>query len=246
MARDTGKINVEMEKQQTMKETHVFFDFDSTLLSVESLDLLILSGLENVSEQEKAQRKAAIEKITNQGMNGEIPFNVSLKKRLDEATLSQQAVTEFAQTLPQYITHGMPALIKKLQAAGMKVYIVSGGFTPCLLPVAAQLDIPPQRVFGNTFVYGKQRNVTGFDAGNPLSQPGGKAKLLDSLSLKGQRVFIGDGQTDFDVFKQQKVDSFIFYGEHVRRPALNKKAPFSAQNTEQLETQLKKILHASF
>ena len=229
-----------------MKETHIFFDFDSTLLSVESLDWLILSGLENASEQDRAQHQADIQEITEQGMNGKIPFDVSLEKRLEKATLNQQAVAEFAQTLPQYITQGMPKLIKKLQAAGVEVYIVSGGFTPCLLPVAAHLKIPSQRVYGNTFVYDKNGNVTGFDPNNPLSQPGGKAKLLEALALQGRLVFIGDGQTDYDTYKQQKVDSFIFYSEHVQRPRLEEKAPFSAHNTTQLETQLKSILHATF
>ena len=56
----------------------VIFDFDSTLISVESLDEILSSKVQ--SNQELTSR---LRSITDRGMSGDLPFSESLRLRLE-------------------------------------------------------------------------------------------------------------------------------------------------------------------
>ena len=211
-------------------------------MSVESLDELIFTGLKDLPEDEQKKRRAAIQMITKQGMEGAIPFNRSLAMRLKEAELSRDVVDSFGKTLIPYITKNMKAVFSKFKAAGHEVHIISGGFKPCLMPVAEELGVDPHHVFGNEFVYDEEGRVTGFNPDNPLSLSHGKARFLDSMGPKGLRIFVGDGATDLETWEKGCVDTFIGYGEHAVRPKVKENAPYFVTSAKQLETTIRKII----
>src|SRR3989338_10206993 len=73
-----------------------FFDFDSTLVSIESLDELIaLSIRENHEPDEAGKILEEIRKITDMGMNGEIDFPESLSRRLKKAPVNRSHIKKF-------------------------------------------------------------------------------------------------------------------------------------------------------
>lgn len=51
----------------------------------------------------------------------------------------------------------------------------------CVQPVAAQLHIPSSNVFANTLLFGNDGEFTGFDATEPTSRSGGKAKAIEQI-----------------------------------------------------------------
>jgi phosphoserine phosphatase len=44
-------------------------------------------------------------------------------------------------------------LVARLQASGVAVYLISGGFRQLIAPIQQQLDIPAGHVFANTILY---------------------------------------------------------------------------------------------
>jgi phosphoserine phosphatase len=98
----------------------IAFDMDSTLINIECIDEIA----------DAAGRKAEVAAITEAAMRGEITdFKDSLRRRLalleGVSMASMKAV--YAERLQ--INPGAKALIDTCKAAGMKVLLVSGGFT---------------------------------------------------------------------------------------------------------------------
>ena len=98
----------------------IAFDMDSTLINIECIDDIA----------DAAGRKAEVAAITEAAMRGEITdFKDSLRRRLalleGVSVASMEAV--YAERLQ--INPGAKALIDACKAAGMKVLLVSGGFT---------------------------------------------------------------------------------------------------------------------
>ena len=67
----------------------IFFDFDSTMISCESLDEIIKT---KISDESLTIEK--ISKITQLGMNGQISFIESLQRRLEYISLSKTDVVK--------------------------------------------------------------------------------------------------------------------------------------------------------
>ena len=98
----------------------IAFDMDSTLINIECIDEIA----------DAAGRKAEVAAITEAAMRGEITdFKDSLRRRLalleGVSVASMEAV--YAERLQ--INSGAKELIDACKAAGMKVLLVSGGFT---------------------------------------------------------------------------------------------------------------------
>jgi phosphoserine phosphatase len=98
----------------------VAFDMDSTLINIECVDEIAAA----------AGRKAEVAAITDAAMRGEITdYKQSLRERvaLLEGVGVQQMEDVYAQRLQ--LNPGAEKLVSACQAAGLKVLLVSGGFT---------------------------------------------------------------------------------------------------------------------
>ena len=98
----------------------IAFDMDSTLINIECVDEIA----------DAAGRKAEVAAITEAAMRGEITdYKDSLRKRV--ALLKGVTVAHMSEVLNNrlQLNPGAEKLVKACQAAGMKVLLVSGGFT---------------------------------------------------------------------------------------------------------------------
>lgn len=59
--------------------------------------------------------------------------------------------------------------------------------------------------------------MIGSNEENPLSQEGGKVKLLKQLKLKGKVIAIGDGYTDYQMRESGMADLFFAFTENIAR-----------------------------
>jgi phosphoserine phosphatase len=112
------------------------FDMDSTLISIECIDeIAALAG--------KGEEVAAITEAAMGGLpGGEIPdFRDSLRRRL--ALLAGVPATVLDRVLAERLTFnpGARELCAALKAAGLKLVLVSGGFTFFTRHVAAELGM---------------------------------------------------------------------------------------------------------
>ena len=144
----------------------VVFDFDSTLMNGETID--ILAQAHNVSDEVSA--------ITDRAMNGELDFYESLKARVAMLKgLSYQKALHIARNLP--LNPGAKSCITSLKAQGYKVVCFSGGFHIATDYFADILGL--DATFANILHY-KDNVLTG--------EVGGEMMFSDSKGIMLQRL----------------------------------------------------------
>jgi len=170
----------------------IAFDMDSTLINIECVDEIA----------DAAGRKAEVSAITEAAMRGEIAdYKDSLRRRV--ALLEGVSVDSMEDVYHERLrlNPGAARLVQACKAAGLKVLLVSGGFTFFTDRVQGELGIDYTR-----------SNVleikNGLLTGRMLDQPWGdicdgaeKCKMLlqtcEMLDIEpGQAIAMGDGAND--------------------------------------------------
>lgn len=207
------------------------FDFDKTIVSIECLDVLAEISLAHNPQKEKLILQ--INRITEQGMNGTISFEESLKARFALFTPSADDIQEIIVRLKRSIT---PSILRNrsfFRNKAEQIYIVSGGFKEFIVPVAQILGIREDHVFANTMKKDRKGNIIGFDTHNPLSKDSGKVVVAQMLQKRHITV-IGDGYTDAEVKTRGVAKRFIAFTEHVARENVMKLADAVARSFEEI------------
>lgn len=195
--------------------TTYIFDFDSTLVRIETLEALADIAL--TGHPDAASVRAEIARLTDAAMGGDLPFGEALRRRLALLPLTRVHVAELAARI---LDEGTPSVRRNLgffRENADRIAIVSGGFREVIAPFADHLGVPADRVFANDLVYDDTGRVTGIDAANPLSEAGGKAVAIRAAGFPGPVVMVGDGWTDAEVKLAGAADRFYAFTEIVRR-----------------------------
>jgi D-3-phosphoglycerate dehydrogenase len=186
-----------------------FFDFDSTLINAETLDLIASNKNLKDFEIEK------IKEITNQAMNGEISFNKALNERLKILKINQNDVFEIKNQIHAKINKSILDNISFFSKNNC--FIISGGFREIIQPVADILKIPFEKVFANNLIFDQQFEHFILDNENPLAHNKGKSHVINQLDFKENQIMIGDGYTDLEVKLENPKIKFYAYTEVVYR-----------------------------
>jgi phosphoserine phosphatase len=174
----------------------IAFDMDSTLINIECVDEIA----------DAAGRKAEVAAITEAAMRGEITdYKASLRARV--ALLKGVTVQHMEEVYTQrlQLNPGAEALVKACKAAGLKVLLVSGGFTFFTDRIRARLGLD----FARSNVLEVESGPTcGTLTGRMVDQPWGdicdgaekRRTLLEVSTLMGiapeQCIAMGDGAND--------------------------------------------------
>jgi phosphoserine phosphatase len=174
----------------------IAFDMDSTLINIECVDEIA----------DAVDRKAEVSAITEAAMRGEITdFKESLRRRVALLRGVTVADMERVDVERLRINPGAAELIGACKATGMKVLLVSGGFTFFSERVRARLGIDFARA--NVLEIESGPNC-GQLTGRMVDQPWGdicdgaekRRTLLEVASLLGiasaQCIAMGDGAND--------------------------------------------------
>lgn len=200
----------------------LIFDFDSTIVKGETLE--ILAGISLSGHPKKQQISSEISKLTEAGMSGTVDFASAFRKRLSLLDLNEEHILKAIEELKNSITPSFIQNRKFLKSNADRIYVVSGGFRELIVPVIQILGLREDHVYANEFLFNLGRKVVGVDESNPLSQNRGKAKLVKSLKFKGEGVVLGDGITDFEIIEDNANCQFYAFTENVKRADLVKKA----------------------
>jgi phosphoserine phosphatase len=175
----------------------IAFDMDSTLINIECIDEIA----------DAAGRKAEVAAITEAAMRGEITdFKDSLRRRLSllegVSVTSMEAV--YAERLQ--INPGAKVLIDACKAAGMKVLLVSGGFTFFADRVKEQLGIDYVRANVLEVIAGKLTGKLVMQAWGEICDGEEKRRMVQSTCADlgitpGQVIAMGDGANDLPMMK---------------------------------------------
>jgi len=181
-------IDISFQKDDMFRRNRrlICFDMDSTLIKTEVIDELAERA--GVGEQVRA--------ITESAMRGEIDFSESFKQRVALLKgLDEKVMEEIAQNLP--IMEGAERLMSTLKICGIKIAILSGGFT--------YFGNRLKKLFDVDYVYANELEIVdGKLTGNfigDIVDGRRKAELLrliaqvEKIDLE-QVIAVGDGAND--------------------------------------------------
>lgn len=185
-------INVALPALNLSNFKLIAFDMDSTLINIECIDEIA----------DAAGRKAEVSAITEAAMRGEITdFKDSLRRRV--SLLKGVSVASMDEVYRQRLklNPGAAELVHACKAAGMKVLLVSGGFTFFTDRIRDELGIDYTRS-------NELEAEDGLLTGKMIDQPWGdicdgaekQKMLLETCALLGinplQAIAMGDGAND--------------------------------------------------
>lgn len=167
----------------------VVLDVDSTLIQDEAIDLLA----------QEAGVAAEVAELTSQAMTGEIDYAKALEARVALlAGLPVEALERVWQRL--HMTPGARTFVRTLRRMGMKIGIVSGGFT--VFTDRLKIELGLDHAFGNELEVEDGR-LTGRLIGEPIDRARKGEILREMAEAEGisldQTVAIGDGANDLDM-----------------------------------------------
>tara|TARA_B100000678_G_scaffold166516_1_gene139064 strand:- start:457 stop:1122 length:666 start_codon:yes stop_codon:yes gene_type:complete len=194
---------------------HLIIDFDSTFVTVESLDELAHIVLKD--NPESAQRLETIRAITRAGMEGSIPFDESLSKRLKLLNINQKDIHAATIVLAKKVTPSFKRNKQFLMENAQNILIISGGFYEMIIPIVSEYGILEDQVFANKFVYKGTSRIAHVDSQNIMAQSGEKVAQANELGLAGEIHVIGDGYTDYQIKSEGPAKKFFAFIENIRR-----------------------------
>lgn len=201
---------------------NLVIDFDNTFSSVEALDELASIALEDDSTRDRTLKE--IRNLTNEGMEGKITFEESLRRRVPLLRAQRKHIDLLIKRLKKSITPSFVRNKKFLSTHAQNIYIISGGFRDFIAPVVKPFGISESHVLANTFRFDRRGNIIGYDVKNPLAGRGGKTEAIRRLQLRGEVYMLGDGYTDYEVRKNGVASKFFAFTENVARDVVIKNA----------------------
>lgn len=207
---------------------HIFFDCDSTLTTVEGIDVLAQS----------AGKGWRVEILTRAAMEGEVDLEEVYGKRLEAVRPTQAQVQAIRQVYKRNLVQDAAEVISILQEQGHTVYIVSGGLAEPVVEFGLFLGIPRQNIRAVELEYdalsgqwwqqdetaeASKRYLTYEESALTVSD--GKARIMRELvgEQPGRTLLVGDGLSDLIAGRQ--ADLFVGFGGVIERDRIATEAP---------------------
>ncbi|MFK7802030.1 MAG: HAD-IB family phosphatase [Anaerolineae bacterium] len=206
---------------------YVFFDCDSTLSTIEGIDVLA----------ETADKKWRVEVLTNAAMNGDLDLGEVYGKRLKAVRPTRQQVHEIKNAYKKTIVEDAREVIAALQAFGVEVFVISGGLLEPVKEFSISLGVDPDNIRAVDVQYdslsgewwrqsdGQAVRYKAYEDG-ALTITDGKADIVEELLANrppGRSLLIGDGTSD--MMAGRRVDLFVGFGGVVAREKVLEGAP---------------------
>ena len=192
-----------------MKFGIVFFDVDSTLVTIEGIDVL-------------ARGNPDVTMLTEAAMNGEVPIDQVYAARLKMIRPSRADVEGLAQKYLASVAPGAKETTDALRKNGVSVHLVTAGIAQAIAPLAAHLGV--RNVHAVSLKFDDAGNYADFDRRSFLTRSGGKELVVRDVRARshGRAAFVGDGASDLEA--KPAVDLFIGFGGVVVRERVKRDA----------------------
>jgi phosphoserine phosphatase len=188
----------------TAKYGLIFFDVDSTLVTIEGIDILAAENPEVI-------------RLTEAAMNGEIPLEEVYGRRLEIIRPTRDAVNALSERYLQSLVAGAEETVRALRQEGSIIHLITAGIEQALIPLAAKLGVAERQLHAVRLRFGADGRYQDFDRRSPLTRTGGKELVVRDVRARshGRAALVGDGVSDLEA--RPAVDLFIgFGGVHIR------------------------------
>ena len=203
----------------------VVLDVDSTLSGLEGIDWIA------ARRDPEVARKVAL--LTADAMAGKRAVPDVYGARLEIVKPAATELRELSQAYWDNVAPGASTAIARMLAAGVRIDVVTSGFHDAVVPFAARLGLPADRVHAVRVEFDDQGNFSSFDAAAPLVVQGGKRLVAESLRLRRPVLAVGDGITDAEI--RPVADAFAAFTGFVRREPVVAIADFTVGSFAELE-----------
>jgi aspartate aminotransferase-like enzyme/phosphoserine phosphatase len=149
----------------------VVIDFDSTLVTVEGIDLLAGSHADRVAE------------MTDRAMAGAVPLEAVYGARLELIRPDRERLAWLGARYVETLVPHARETVAALRWLGKEVRIMSGGLLPALQVAAAELGLERKDVWGVAVRFDETGRYGGYDEASPLARAGGKGDMLEASGL---------------------------------------------------------------
>jgi phosphoserine phosphatase len=202
----------------TPKYRLIFFDVDSTLVTIEGIDVL-------------AGGNPQIVRLTEAAMNGEVPLDEVYPRRLEIIRPTRAAIEALARKYLDSLAAGAEDTIRALRDAGCIIHLVTAGIEQALEPLATRFGVPLHAV---ALRFSSSGEYEDFDRRTPLTRSRGKEIVVRDIRAraKGKAAFIGDGASDLEA--KPVVDLFIAFGGVHTRQRVRENADIFVSNMSEL------------
>jgi phosphoserine phosphatase len=185
-------------------------DMDSTLITIETIDeLASLVG-----------KKDQVSEITTQAMRAEIPYDESLRRRVAMLKGMEESAIARLYRDSVKLTPGADKLVAAAKKVGLKILLVSGGFTHVTERLKAQLKLDYTRANTLKVAGGK---LTGEIEGAIVNADVKREALIavrDELKIGKEHIIaVGDGANDLKFMAEAGV-SVAYHA----KPVVNREA----------------------
>jgi len=198
---------------------HLIIDFDSTFITKESLDEL--AHLVLLNHKDGVERLKSIKALTLSGMEGKIPFDLSLEKRIALINTNKKDIKQISSELSKEVSPSIKKNKLFIKKNSSNILIFSGGFKEIIIPIVSEYGINEKQIFANQFIYDSNDNVIGIDKNNNMSKKSGKVLMIKALKLSGKIDVIGDGFTDYEIKKSGLASNFYAFIENINREKIS-------------------------
>lgn len=198
-----------------VNDPYLIIDFDSTFITLESLDELARLALADSPRQ--AEVLEQLSKVTDLGMTGKIGFAESLRLRLEMFQANREHIQQLVSLLSNNVTPSVAKNEQFFRQQADNIYIISGGFIDYIWPVVRDFGLREDHVLANRFEFNTEGKITGCDQSCLLGRDNGKAQQVAALELEGPVYVIGDGYTDYQIKASGQADKFLAFTENIYR-----------------------------
>ncbi|MBI45232.1 MAG: hypothetical protein CMG66_03600 [Candidatus Marinimicrobia bacterium] len=226
------------------KNINLLIDFDSTFVKVETLDILA-----EVCFGSDSNAVNNINDITNKAMNGEIPFDIALKKRVTILKANKKHINKTITIIKDSISKSFYKNKDFFKKNAANCFIVSGGFKEIIFPIVKSFGFKDENVYGNEFIYKNNGEIKTINRDNPLAHKLGKIKIANQINQNlsmneyyKKNLIIGDGFTDYEIKKFGGAEKFIQFSENINRSILNPLADHIAYSFDDVINYIQKNL----
>lgn len=207
---------------------HVFFDCDSTLTTVEGIDVLA----------QRAGRGSMVAQLTDAAMEGRTDLGEVYGARLEAIGPTRAQILAVRNDYKRHVVADAKPVIAALQSLGHKVYIISGGLLEPVRDFGVSLGVPADHVRAVPIEYDQLSGDWWCDVGGSsrqseyldyqqgaLAVSNGKARVVREClgEQPGRCLLVGDGMSD--LLTARAVDLFVGFGGVVHRDEVERQAP---------------------